>query len=71
MSSTFASGDAHGRLHVADELNECASYAFTDRLDGMIYVREREELIAKGLYVRLGRYGAHLFHVEIVSLHAS
>ena len=36
----------------------------TDMLDVLIYVRDRRELIAQGLYVRLGGYGAHVFRVE-------
>jgi len=59
-----ANQDAHGRLRIADDLDACARYAMTDVLDGKTYIRDRGELIARGLYVRLGGYGAHVFRVE-------
>jgi hypothetical protein len=55
---------AHGRLRIADELATHETYEFTDMLNDASYSHRRADLLANGLYVRLDRYCAHIFHVR-------
>ena len=55
---------AQGRLRVADELATHDSYKFVDVFNDASYPRRRADLLAGGLYVRLDRFCAHVFHVR-------
>jgi hypothetical protein len=55
---------AQGRLRIGGELPAGTKLVFEDGLDGQRYERERGELQAEGLYVRLDAHRAHLFRVR-------
>lgn len=54
---------AQGRIPLADELAPSAQYNLFDELSDTAYLRERQDLLAQGLYVRLEAYGAHIFSI--------
>src|SRR5690606_21546255 len=51
---------AQGRLAIGADLPPGARLVFEDGMDGARYERERADLEANGLYVRLEGYAAHL-----------
>jgi hypothetical protein len=56
-------GAAQGRIRIADELPPSAQYDFDDLLNGQSYLRDRGDLEANGLYVRLEGFQGHVFAV--------
>ncbi|MBW3566036.1 MAG: alpha-amylase [Acidobacteria bacterium] len=54
---------AQGRLPVGAQLPAGARFHFVDALDDRYYERERGDLEANGLFVRLDGHAAHLFRV--------
>jgi hypothetical protein len=57
-------GTSQGRIRLAGELPESQQYDFLDRLNGQSYVRDRGDLEANGLYVRLDGCQGHIFAVS-------
>jgi hypothetical protein len=54
---------AQGRIVLAAELGSDAQYDFEDVFNGQTYVRDRTDLNAHGLYVKLDGYGMHVFAI--------
>jgi hypothetical protein len=59
---------AQGRVMIAGEVASGVSYAFNDLLNDAIYVRDGEELVERGIYVRLDGFAAHVFCVTARAL---
>jgi len=60
----LAEQSAQGRIWIADELVHAAHYNLRDELCDISYLREQQDLLAHGLYVRLDGYGAHIFSIN-------
>jgi hypothetical protein len=59
----LSSVTSQGRVYVTEELPPAGQYVFSDKLSGQDYVRDRDDIAARGLYVRLDPYRAHVFSV--------
>ncbi|HEX4506922.1 MAG TPA: hypothetical protein VH722_14420, partial [Alphaproteobacteria bacterium] len=59
----LGSNSAQGRVRLTGDLEPSAQYDFDDRLNNEAYLRDRDDLEANGLYVRLDRYNGHIFAV--------
>ncbi|MDB5396756.1 MAG: putative glycosyl hydrolase [Rhodospirillales bacterium] len=55
---------AQGRVRIAHDLVGSSRYNFADILNQQIYLRDRDDFGANGLYVRLDGYHAHIFAVS-------
>jgi glycosidase len=60
----LGAGPAQGRIRFADDLAISPRYDFADILNQQIYLRDRDDLDANGLYVRLEGHHAHIFAVS-------
>jgi hypothetical protein len=60
----LSSTPAQGRIAVSAELGAAAQWDFEDVFNGPLYVRDRADLQAQELYVRLDGYGIHVFAIR-------
>ena len=60
----LAGETAQGRIKVADDLAPASIYSLHDLLDDQTYLRERDDMQGKGLYVRLNAFCAHIFTIS-------
>ena len=61
----LGSHQAQGRVWIAHDLAPGPQVDLIDRLDGQAYRRERDDLAANGLYLRLDANRAHIFSVTV------